>query len=337
MPLVPEYAARLAQLKAGNIHRLIGPDPRPEDVFTIKGDEKRLDVYQTDLGADGTVMIFGQLPAASNPFQDERVRRAVSMGIDRDTWLDAIYAISSLGSRGLPVEGRWNSHLAATWEGAWLDPKSNDFGPNGKYFRYDVAEAKKLLAAAGHAHGLNVTSNYPADRVEFRPLVEPIDGMMQEIGIRIRVNNPDYATQYIPRYRDGQGQYEGWTYASAVTGAQDPVSALAGEYWSKAGGTFRGFTTDPSKPKAGDPDLDRLIEKARLESEPKALNNLVFDIQRHLAGKMWGLALPGGATGFSLAWPAVQNHFTWRGVRQNTYGAWNAYQVWVDKNQPPLA
>ena len=40
---------------------------------------------------------------------------------------------------------------------AWhLDPQGKDFCPNAKFFTHDVAEAKKLVAAAGFAGGLEV-------------------------------------------------------------------------------------------------------------------------------------------------------------------------------------
>jgi len=35
-------------------------------------------------------------------------------------------------------------------------PSGPDFGPNAKYFKYDPAEARKLLAAAGYPDGLKV-------------------------------------------------------------------------------------------------------------------------------------------------------------------------------------
>jgi len=37
-------------------------------------------------------------------------------------------------------------------EGWWLDPKSSDFGPNGKYLQHNVEEAKKLALRRGLSH-----------------------------------------------------------------------------------------------------------------------------------------------------------------------------------------
>ena len=42
---------------------------------------------------------------------------------------------------GLPVESRWYSALGAgsIWA---LDPRSNDFGPNAKYYRQDLRKLR---------------------------------------------------------------------------------------------------------------------------------------------------------------------------------------------------
>ena len=91
------------------------------------------------------------------------VRQAISMGIDREAWINALFNIDGFERDGLPVESKWNSHLLAIWENPqyWLDPKGKEFGENAKYFQYNPEEAKALLKAAGHGDGMKVTSHYP--------------------------------------------------------------------------------------------------------------------------------------------------------------------------------
>jgi ABC-type transport system substrate-binding protein len=114
----------------------------------------------------------------------------------------------------------------------------------------------------------------------------------------------------------------------------DPVSALAAEYWPKGGTTFRGFSTTGT-PKAGDPEVTSMIEKARLEPDAAARTKLVHDLQRYLAKSMYGLNLPGGAPGYTLVWPALRNYQVWR-VRQGASAVWNSYRLWVDTSLPPF-
>jgi peptide/nickel transport system substrate-binding protein len=341
LPIVAEYAQRLSQLKAGNIHRLIGEAALVQDLMVTKLDEPRLDIYQTDFAANGNIMVFGQLPEGKSPFLDQRVRQAISMGLDRDAWIDALYNVSSLESAGLPVESRWSSHLLANWNDPayWLDPQGSDFGENAKYFQYNVKEAKSLLAAAGFPDGFDVTSSYSVERLNFSPTVEPLDGMLRDLGLNITVNTPDYATDYTPNYRDGHGQFEGWAYATVLGTLPQvlhPAASIVAEYWPKGGTAFRGFSASGKNDMSGDPELSAKIEKARLEFDDDALIDQLHDIQRYLAGTMWGLNVPGGATGFNLAWPAVQNHRVYRRTRQGGFSQWDPYKIWIDQTQPPF-
>ena len=66
-------------------------------------------------------------------------------------FIDALYNVSRFKADGLPVETAWHTCLNQSFRGFWLDPKSKEFGPNAKYFQHDLAEAKKLLSAAGYA------------------------------------------------------------------------------------------------------------------------------------------------------------------------------------------
>ena len=94
-------------------------------------------------------------------FRDERVRQAYSMSWDRDQFLDLIGNISKYKSEGLEVESKWSSPSSPTTPaGGWI-LQGKDFGENAKYFKRDIAEAKKLLAAAGYASGVEVASIYP--------------------------------------------------------------------------------------------------------------------------------------------------------------------------------
>ena len=161
MPVVQEYASRLAQLKAGNVYYGISANTlRAEDVLTLKRDEPRIQLYQSnfDTGGPGQVATFGHLPVGQNKFQDERVRQAVSMSWDRDLYISAFYNTDNFEKSGFPVQTGWcsgvpfnESYRAGGW---FLDPKGKDFGPNAKYYQHDIAEAKKLIAAAGFPAGL---------------------------------------------------------------------------------------------------------------------------------------------------------------------------------------
>src|SRR5439155_3373774 len=194
----------------------------------------------------------------------------------------------------------------ATNEGWWLDPKGKEFGPNAKYFQHDVAEAKKLLAAAGYAKGIETISNFPVSELPSAAFGVITDGMIAEAGITNRANKLDYLKDYVPNFRDGHGQFEGWGYmstAGGVTGGT-ALGQLAIEYWSKGGNAFHGFSTNGKNDQSGDPQVDAMFEKARVEQDVDKRKALVQDIQRYLAKAVYALNAAGAATGLAVAWPA---------------------------------
>jgi len=337
-PIVIENAAVLSQIKAGNIH-FLQQGLRSEDVFPLKKDEPRLNVYAIDLQTASTVMTFGQLPEGKNPFSDERVRQAYSMSWDRKAWIDAMYNITSLESNGFTMDERWNSAIPADFGPEWwLDPQGKDFGPNAKYYQHNLDEAKKLLAAAGQAGGVNVKSNRITSNLvaELARYAEALEGMSLDAGFKTSVVAEDYNTVYIPKIRDGSGQYEGigWhTVTGTTPWRMAPASALSAEYWSKGGQTFKGFSANGKNDKSGDPAIDSLIEKARLEKDNKKRQGYIFDAQRQLAKSAYGLINPGTATTFAVAWPAVRNYQTYRHVGGQ---GWTHYGVWLDETKAPF-
>jgi ABC-type transport system substrate-binding protein len=280
------------------------------------------------------------MPDGKTPLQDERVRQAFSMSWDRDAWIDAFYNVSNFQKDGLPVDTRWNSALPCDFNDMWLDPKGKDFGPNAKYYQKNLDEAKKLLSAAGFGSGLSVKSNRITTNAigDLYKHAEALEGMAQDAGFKITLVPVDYGTDYIPKIRDANGQYEGIAFHS-VTGTTPwrlhPISALTAEYWSKAGATFKGFSTTGKNDKAGDPQVDSIIEKARLEKDVSKQKAYAQDLQKYLASKLYGLIAPGTATTFGLSWPAVRNMQTYRvppGPAAMTH-----YGVWLDDTKAPFA
>jgi ABC-type transport system substrate-binding protein len=142
-PIISEYATALAQLKAGNIF-WFGTQPpiRGEDILPVKREQPLLSIYQDSFTTRGSTQSFGWLPEGESPFLDERVRQAVSMTIDRDLFIDTTFNVPQFAAEGMAMETRWSTALPPTFEGWWLDPKSKEFGPNAKYYMYNVPEAK---------------------------------------------------------------------------------------------------------------------------------------------------------------------------------------------------
>jgi peptide/nickel transport system substrate-binding protein len=340
MPIVTEYAQALAQLKTGNIYRFAasGSDIRAEDVLPLKREEPRINVYLGDLGSAGVVgaiLAFGWQPidGKPTPMTDERVRQAMSMAIDRDTYLDTFHNISSLAKEGVEIDSRWDSHLISSQEGWWLNPKDEKIlGPNAKYFKFDLAEAKKLLAAAGHPNGFEAPSNYvTSPELGAHPKsAEVMDGFLRDLGIKVRTNPINYTREYQPNYRDGRGQFMGWGYVAAV-GAHggSAIGRLATEFWSDGGNAFKGFSTTGQNDQKGDPQLDAMFVKGRVEQDENKRKAIVGDIQKYLAKAMYSIPQPGRAASLTAAWPTLANWRVWQTGRPN-------YKLWIDTTKAPF-
>jgi peptide/nickel transport system substrate-binding protein len=345
LPIITEYATALAQLKTGNLYSMgsYGPSGsvNPEDLLNVKQEQPELQIYASDykLGSSGvnSEVMFGWLPEG-NLFYDERVRQALSMAIDRDLIIDTFNNVKTFNDAGLPVDTRWSSALQPTRDettGWWLDPKSSDFGPNAKYYHYNLEEAKKLLSAAGYPNGFDIISHQLTTNERGEEVVkhaEVQNGLMAELGINITVDPIDYAKQYGPLYRDGRGQFEGWAYASASGGATGGTSIglLANEFWSKSGSSYRGFSTSGKNDESGDPEVDSMIAKGRLEMDTEKRRAIVFDLQRYLAEKQYTILAPGAASTFVTVWPCISNFKTYQRVN------YTADQVWIDETKPPF-
>jgi ABC-type transport system substrate-binding protein len=74
------------------------------------------------------------------------------MLLDREAIIDTIYNVQPFKDAGIPVTTFWNSHLGAQAT-TWLDPRKSELGEGAKYFKFDPAEAKKMLSAASASSG----------------------------------------------------------------------------------------------------------------------------------------------------------------------------------------
>jgi hypothetical protein len=77
--------------------------------------------------------------------------------------------------------------------------------------------------------------------------------------------------------------------------------------------------------------MDELMSKMRREPDEKKRIALAQDLQRYDGQKQYNTYLPGGANGFTLAWPAVRGREVWRGEGQRTNATW-----WLDPTKAPL-
>jgi ABC-type transport system substrate-binding protein len=317
-PIMPEYATQLAHFKAGNMYFLA---VRAEDLLPTKRDIADLELMQADLNTATTRFFFGHLP--ESPFKDTRVRQAFVLTWDRDLYLDVIYNVSQFRAEGLPMETVWEAALqASSWGGWWIDPNSKEFGPNVKYFKQDVAEAKKLLAAAGFPNGVDSEVHFPASGIPTRFYNEypPLIGMAEGSGLfRLKLDPVNYNADWTPKYRNIKGKFVGAGTWTPNLGTDDPTNQLYSLYNSN-GALYQG----------GDQMLDDLTNKMLKEFDTKKRQALAHDVQRHEA-EQWFYTRNGAASSFQLSWPVLRNQLVWQGGTSRTDAT-----LFLDPERAPL-
>ena len=264
-PIVPEYATRLSQFKAGNTWL---NQANQLDVIQTKKDDQRLLLRQgeTFTSNPSSAYVFGY--EGNSPFKDERVRQAVSMLIDRELMTDTIGGRESFAKEGLDVPTRYHTVVGAGWEGYWVDPQDEKkFGPNAKYLALNIAEAKKLLSAAGFANGVDANFYYVAGAIygaAYTNVANIIPGMLAEGGIRLKQDPKEYQTDWLPGYYYGYAQGEKKGSNGMIYIAERSYPTVAGQLFAtmhKDGPRFHGMSPNGLNAKDGDPQVNSMIDE----------------------------------------------------------------------------
>ena len=349
-PIVPEYANRLAQFRSGNIFTSVVTQ---DDVIQTKKDLPDTVLFQ----AEGYPAIGGMTHLAfgyegDSPFKDQRMRQALSMTVDRDTMIDAVYNQDRFRKEGYPVETARNTFLLPGFVGAWLDPANEkEFGPNAKYLSYNVAEAKKMMAAAGNADPQFKLFNSPAYPPPSPRIIQIFAGMFGDAGFKVtqvplspgEMASKDYYGAYSAK--DANGKAKGYTgVMQAIKRSGPTVAATFYAMFHKDSGDYQGVSPDGRNVEQGDPKLNELIEKMKVEFDEKKAQTLFYDAQRLIAGQAYVVPNAGSVKTFGIAWPAVGNMGVFNSYGSPTPGgtgvtaSWaeQYHSWWVDSTKAPL-
>ena len=326
-PIVSEYAQRRAQFTSGNVAALDGIPA--EDILPIKGEQPKMGLYANTFPDARPAMVSFGLQEGS-PFLDTRVRRAVSMLIDRETFIDVFYNVSAYEKEGLPVESRWHSHFAAGEPPYWIDPQGKDLGEGAQYFQLNQAEAKKLMQAAGFTAPIELPAHVSAGSTQSSlRQQEALQEMLQQGGMFKLPINSVPTNEFNVKYFNGGGLYDGVTLNNGPGVSGDIDNHITVRFNVKANPPqclFR--VVHPWYTK-----IQSLIEAQRTELDDKKRFTILTDLQKEMALQMPAVPWPGIASGFSLAWPyhANFNAFTAKSTITAPSETWPGY--WYDETK----
>jgi peptide/nickel transport system substrate-binding protein len=197
------------------------------------------------------------------PFNDVRVRRAISLAYNRQGIIDALYEGVGVFNPAVPMALK-----------EWALPV-DQLGEGAQYYKFDPARARKLLAEAGYPNGFPATLSYTTYGSTIQvDAVQLLLKYLKDIGIDAKPIQQEYGAYISTTF---YGKYESMAFGPQ-TPFLDPDNYLFGPYMP---GELKnqGHINDPVL-------VDMLIRQRRTADVAKR-REVLADIQRYVAKQQY--------------------------------------------------
>ncbi|MBM3140561.1 MAG: ABC transporter substrate-binding protein [Chloroflexi bacterium] len=287
-------------------------DADAQDMFKSKGSTMVYTKYPRSRGAN--VNGF-QLQMKNPTFQDDRVRRALSLAFDRKEYDEARNA----GDNRNP-EGPY-SNAPIPWP--FMYDKYPTAKVNGPWYQYDPKQASQLMQAAGFTKEkpLQFTLQSFYYRQELSEVVIP--------GI----------TRNLPEVKIGWKQIDNPTHVTLMSDRNFPEAI--GFLWGPPGYSFDQWVYPFYHSKGGnnygsvnDPDLDKLLDGQRGATDLAAKKQIWKQIWDRIHDKVYQAWFPEPL--MRTAWHNYMLNYRWHGLigSYTCYAGHQASTIWLDDGAP---
>ncbi|HLR64615.1 MAG TPA: glutathione ABC transporter substrate-binding protein [Pseudogracilibacillus sp.] len=244
--VVSEQSARVAELETDSSH--VADGIGPNNISRVDGMDNASALQIPSVSLD-----YVGINVQKEPFDDVRVRQAISMAIDKEEIIEGVYE-----GVGIPAIGP-------------LAPLVFGFDEDVSGLEYDIDKAKELLAEAGYEDGFTTTiwTNDSEQRMDTAIVVQ---SQLDEIGIDVEIEELEWGA-YLERTANGDHDMFilGW---STVT--SDADYGLYPLFHSSQHGSpgNRSFLDNE--------EVDKLLEDARMATDQDERQELYSEVQELL-------------------------------------------------------
>ncbi|MGF3066482.1 ABC transporter substrate-binding protein [Facklamia sp. P12945] len=245
--VIPEPSNRVIELESGGVD--IAYDISAIDLEKVENNDKLQLLKSFDYGT--TYLGFN---IAKEPFNDPKVREAISYAIDIDSIVKAVFK-----GLGQTATGVMSPTLAYSI--------SDEYEPRAR----DVEKAKELLEEAGFPDGFetSISTNENKDRIDMATAMKE---QLSEVGIDVSINVLEWSA-FNELIKNGKhDMFEiAWTADSP-----DPDTFLYPCFHSSAKGEGGNYIY------LEDDELDKMLEEARFSQDDEERADLYRQAQEHL-------------------------------------------------------
>jgi peptide/nickel transport system substrate-binding protein len=315
LAIVADPNAQIAQFEAGNLDYISSP-LNDNTLPGVRQQVPTAELYTTWGPGDGQ-MYFPLGPESNSPFKDIRLRRGLSLLIDRDAITKVAFNGKAAQDFYTPLSfGKWALHITQ------LPPET------AKYYKQDVQAAKQLIdAAGGGSLVLKMLSPYP-----FPPGAEPFwYHTMREMVANFLTLGPwktnlvliDYTKDWV---NGGRGVRYGYFPSpndsmvfAGLEGRQDVDQYVFDWYDSQSSLNCEHLHDDK---------LDSMIAKARTIVDDDQRAKAYIDLQTYMADQMFSVAGQPNGLSYTMIAKRVVNYTAGDSYGAGT-GTWS--NLWLQK------
>lgn len=303
--IIPDASTRLASLRTAKLDQM--PNLNYDDAAQTRESAPGMMEHEGIMGGQpGYIYMNTQ----KKPFDDVRVRRALSMATDLQTIKDTI-------NHGLGQILTWPVEYVPAYKDIYLGLDDPEMPASVKeLYTYNPDKAKQLLADAGYPDGFKTTALIIQSEADYMSIIKD---MWSKVGVDLSLNVVD-AGAGRPIYNSGN--YE----VTSFFGGRGPLSVfyhmvtMVGH--SPAGGSGSNIN---------DPVIDQASEKMQSQylTDPKAAMATFKESMKHVLDQAYVVSRPIYPQ-TTFWWPWLKNYtgeYSVGYIRFDTWAEW----VWIDQ------